>query len=83
MKKKTSVTLSSDVLAKIDHLAGSKISRSSFIEQVLRNYFRERTRRKANTRELERINAAADRLNSEVADVLEYQAAARSGWLSI
>jgi metal-responsive CopG/Arc/MetJ family transcriptional regulator len=74
MKEKTSITLSSDILAKVDHLAGSKLSRSAFIEHVLRSYFRERSRRKVQARDLERINAAADRLNSEAAEVLEYQA---------
>ena len=74
MKEKTSITLSSDVLAKIDRLAGSKLSRSAFIEWVLRNYLAERARRAAHARDLERINAAADQLNAEAADVLEYQA---------
>jgi metal-responsive CopG/Arc/MetJ family transcriptional regulator len=74
MKEKTSITLSSDVLAKVDHLAGSKFSRSAFIEQVLRDYFRERARRKIHARDLERINAAANRLNSEAEEVLAYQA---------
>jgi metal-responsive CopG/Arc/MetJ family transcriptional regulator len=74
MKEKTSITLSSDVLAKVDDLAGSKISRSALIEDILRGYFRERSRRKTHARDLERINAAADRLNSEAADVMEYQA---------
>jgi hypothetical protein len=73
MKQKTSITRSSDVLAK-DQLAGSKLSRSAFIESVLRTYFRERARRKTHARDLERINAAAGRLNSEAEDVLTYQA---------
>jgi metal-responsive CopG/Arc/MetJ family transcriptional regulator len=73
MKEKTSITLSPDVLAKVDHLAGSKLSRSAFIEGVLRTYFRERARRKIHTRDLERINAAAERLNSEAEDVFTYQ----------
>jgi metal-responsive CopG/Arc/MetJ family transcriptional regulator len=74
MKEKTSITLSADLLAKIDHLAGSKLSRSAFIERVLRNYLRERARRKAHARDLQRINAAADRLNAEAEDVLSFQA---------
>jgi metal-responsive CopG/Arc/MetJ family transcriptional regulator len=74
MKEKTSITLSSDILAKVDHLAGAKLSRSAFIEAVLRNYFRERSRRKTHARDLQRINAAADRLNLEAAEVLGYQA---------
>lgn len=73
MKEKTSITLSSDVLAKVDSLAGSRRSRSAFIESVLRLYFRERVRRKIHARDLQRINAAADRLNSEAEDVLTYQ----------
>jgi metal-responsive CopG/Arc/MetJ family transcriptional regulator len=73
MKEKTSITLSSDILEKVDHLAGSKLSRSAFIEHVLRNHFRERTRRAKHARDLERLNAAADRLNLEAAEVLEYQ----------
>jgi metal-responsive CopG/Arc/MetJ family transcriptional regulator len=74
MKEKTSITLSNDVLASIDRLAGSKHSRSAFIERVLRRYLRERARAAVEARDLARINAAAEQLNSEAADVLEYQA---------
>ena len=74
MKEKTSITLSSEVLAQVDRLADSKVSRSAFIENVLRLYFRERARKKIHARDLERLNAAADRLNSEADDVLSYQA---------
>lgn len=73
MKEKTSITLSGDVLAAIDRVAGSKQSRSAFIERVLREFLRERARAAVQARDLERINAAAARLNSEAADVLEYQ----------
>ena len=81
MKEMTSITPSPDILAKVDDLADSKLSRSALVEQVLRNYFRERTRRKMQARDLERINAAADRLNSEAAEVLEYQRA--GSWATI
>lgn len=74
MKEKTSITLSEDVLARIDRLAGSKHSRSSFIEAVLRQYLKRRENAAIAARDLERINAAADALNSEAADVLEFQA---------
>jgi metal-responsive CopG/Arc/MetJ family transcriptional regulator len=73
MKRKTSITLSSDVLAKIDRLAGSKLSRSAVIEHILRLHFRQKSRRKIHARDLRRINAAAARLNSEAEDVLTYQ----------
>jgi hypothetical protein len=56
--------LSTDKLAKVDDLVGPKLSRPALIAQVLRNYFRERARRKMQARDLERINAAADGLNN-------------------
>ena len=74
MKEKTSITLSQEVLAGIDRLAGSKHSRSAFIERVLRRFLRERARAEAQARDLERINRGAGRLNQEAIDVLEYQA---------
>lgn len=78
MKEKTSITLSGDVLTAIDRLAGSKQSRSAFIERVLREFLRQRARAAVQARDLERINAAAQRLNAEAAAVLEYQASAES-----
>jgi metal-responsive CopG/Arc/MetJ family transcriptional regulator len=74
MKEKTSITLSGDLLTAIDRLAGSKQSRSAFIERVLREYLRQRARAVVQARDLERINAAAEQLNTEAADVMEYQA---------
>ena len=73
MKEKTSITLSKDLLAQVDRLAGSKNSRSAFIERVLRRYIRDRRRAALHARDLARINRAAARLNLEAADVLEYQ----------
>jgi metal-responsive CopG/Arc/MetJ family transcriptional regulator len=74
MKEKTSVTLSKDVLKDVDRLAGSKYSRSAFIERVLRRYLRERAKAALEARDLERLNSGADRLNREAAEVMEYQA---------
>ena len=74
MKEKTSVTLSADVLAGIDRLSGSKHSRSAVIERVLRRYLAARARAKADARDLEILNRAADELNAEAEDVLDYQA---------
>jgi metal-responsive CopG/Arc/MetJ family transcriptional regulator len=74
MKEKTSITLSGDLLTAIDRLAGSKQSRSAFIERVLREFLRERARAAVQARDLDRINAAAQRLNAEAADVMGYQA---------
>jgi metal-responsive CopG/Arc/MetJ family transcriptional regulator len=74
MKEKTSITLSKDVLEGVDRLAGSKHSRSAFIERVLRRYLRDRAKAAVEARDLKRINNAVDRLNHEAAEVLEYQA---------
>lgn len=74
MKEKTSVTLSKQVLAGIDRIAGSKQSRSAVIESVLTDYLRKQARAKIEARDLELINKAADELEAEVGDVLRYQA---------
>ena len=74
MKEKTSVTLSPEVLAGIDRLAGTKHSRSAVIERVLRRYLREKAQAAAQARDLALLNDAADSLNEEAADVLDYQA---------
>jgi len=74
MKEKTSVTLSRDVLAKLDRLAGRKYSRSALIERVLREYLTQRERAAMNARDLEILNREADRLNAEMEDVLSFQA---------
>jgi len=74
MKEKTSVTLSPDVLNGIDRLAGSKRSRSAFIEKVLRQYLRERRKAERGARDLAILNKLADEMNAEAEDVLRYQA---------
>ena len=74
MKEKTSITLSSDLLASIDRLSGGKSSRSSLIESILREHFRSREKQARHVRDLARINRAAQRLNAEAEDVLGYQA---------
>lgn len=74
MKEKTSITLSKEVLAGIDRIAGSKQSRSAFIEAVLAQYLRRQARARIEARDFELINKAAAELNAEVEDVLRYQA---------
>lgn len=74
MKEKTSITLSKEVLTGIDRIAGSKQSRSAFIEAVLAQYLRDRTRAQVEARDLELINKAVDELNPEIEEVLRFQA---------
>jgi metal-responsive CopG/Arc/MetJ family transcriptional regulator len=74
MKLKTSITLSSDVMAELDREAGSRASRSAFIEGVLREYFNQKIRQAIHKRDLELINANIDYLTREAEDVDQYQA---------
>ncbi len=74
MKIKTSITLSDDVLAAVDRLAGSAQSRSAVIERAVRAYVRRQARAAERAQELARLNRAAERLNVEAADALAYQA---------
>jgi metal-responsive CopG/Arc/MetJ family transcriptional regulator len=74
MKEKTSITLSRDVLKGIDQLAGSKYSRSAVIEEAVRSYLKERERAFIHAHDLEILNRAADRLNAEAEETLQYQA---------
>jgi metal-responsive CopG/Arc/MetJ family transcriptional regulator len=74
MKEKTSVTLSSEVLVGIDRLSGTKRSRSAFIEDVLRQYLRERVKAERRARDLAILNQYAAELNRDAEDGLEDQA---------
>lgn len=74
MKSKTSITLSSSLLAEVDRKAGGAGSRSAFIEEVLLAYFRARSREAMEARDRRLLDASADRLNREALDVLDYQA---------
>ena len=73
MKQKTSITLSSDILGEVDRVAGSKASRSAFIEEVLREYFKAKVRETIHNRDLALINSHADYLTREAEDLDEYQ----------
>lgn len=74
MKQKVSVTLSSDVLKEIDRNVGKNGSRSEFLDNMAREYFKAKVREALNARDVELINRHADYLNREMEDVLRYQA---------
>jgi metal-responsive CopG/Arc/MetJ family transcriptional regulator len=74
MKTRISITLSADLLSRIDRLIGPASSRSAFFEKVLRDHLRETERQAIQRRDMELINANADYLNREAEDVLRYQA---------
>jgi metal-responsive CopG/Arc/MetJ family transcriptional regulator len=74
MKSKTSLTLSEDLVASIDKLAGRKVSRSAYIEQILREFVNRRAQARKDAREVAAINRHAAQLNAEMSDALTYQA---------
>jgi metal-responsive CopG/Arc/MetJ family transcriptional regulator len=74
MKEKTSITLSREVLAGIDRIAGSKQSRSALVETVLQQYLRQRERDARDARDIELINLHVAKLNRDAEDGLEDQA---------
>ena len=63
MKTKTTLTLSMDLVASIDKLAGSKVSRSAFIEQILRDFV-DRSQARRDAREVAAIDPHAAQLNA-------------------
>ncbi|HWZ29804.1 MAG TPA: hypothetical protein VNX18_00630 [Bryobacteraceae bacterium] len=71
MRVKTSVTLPKDLLVRIDRV---ERNRSAFVEKASRVYLANLEREQRNARDLQILNANADRLNAEAADVLDYQA---------
>jgi len=74
MKQKTSITLSSDLLKEIDRTAGKNGSRSEFIENVMRDYFKAKIREAINARDLQLINAHIDSLTRQARELDEFQA---------
>ena len=74
MKQKTSITLSPETIRAIDEVAGETSNRSRVIEMAVLEFLERRKRRLREARDLEILDAAADELNREVEDVLDYQA---------
>jgi metal-responsive CopG/Arc/MetJ family transcriptional regulator len=72
MKVRTSVTISSELLLKLNELAGKR--RSEIIEMALNDYFRKNTTKKSRQSDVETINKNADLINKQVAETLEFQA---------
>ena len=73
MKVKTSITLSKDIVEKIDSLSKSYGNRSALIEKAVRDFIAAQEKLDRDQTDLKLINRQADTLNSEAADVLSYQ----------
>jgi len=73
MKIKTSITLSEEVLLKIDQISGESRNRSAFIENAIQDYLKKRAKKISADRDLEILNRNSKRLNREAEDVLSFQ----------
>jgi metal-responsive CopG/Arc/MetJ family transcriptional regulator len=74
MRVKTSVTIDERVLKAIDRATTPTRSRSRVIEEAARDFLTRRARAAREARDREILDAVSEELNSEMADVLEYQA---------
>jgi len=74
MKVKTSLTLSEDLLAVLDRMAGPGSSRSAFIEKILRDFLAHREKAQRLALDVAAINQHAEKLNAEMSDALSFQA---------
>jgi metal-responsive CopG/Arc/MetJ family transcriptional regulator len=73
MKKRISITLSTDLLSEIDRLIGPNGSRSAFIEKVLSDHVRELSQRETVTRDKAAINTTAIWRDNETEDAPGFQ----------
>ena len=73
MKKKTSITLSDDVLKALRRASRKGESRSETIERLLREGLAAAEQQAVDRHDLTLINQHADELNAEADDVLGYQ----------
>jgi metal-responsive CopG/Arc/MetJ family transcriptional regulator len=73
MKVKTSITLSEELLHKIDALMSQYGTRSALIEQAVRDFLAAAAKRTREAQDLEILNQRAEALNAEATDVLSYQ----------
>ena len=72
MKLKTSITLEEGVVAAVERAARDGESRSQVIERLLRQSLAEQERAAIDRRDRAILDAHADELNEEAADVLGY-----------
>ncbi len=74
MKQKTSITLSAETIRTVDEAAGETSNRSRVIEQAVLEFLERRRRQLREACDLGILDAAADEMNREIEDVLDYQA---------
>lgn len=73
MKVKTSITLSEDLIKKIDELSRQYGNRSALIEKAIRDFLTTEAKRRRDIQDMEILNRRSDEFNKEAEDVLSYQ----------
>jgi metal-responsive CopG/Arc/MetJ family transcriptional regulator len=73
MKVKTSLTLSEDLIKRIDEEFVGHKNRSEFIEKAVRDYIERQIQKEREIKDLAILNKKAAKLNREAEDVLSYQ----------
>jgi len=73
MKTKTSITLSEELLYRLDRMIGPGGNRSAVMEDALQHYLTERERRQRDVRDREILDRDARKLAREAQDILGYQ----------
>lgn len=73
MKVKTSISLSEELLQKLDKLAGDYGNRSAIIEKAIGDFLAAQEKKKRETHDMDILNNRADKLNKEAQEVLAYQ----------
>ena len=74
MKVKTSVTISKEILTKIDLFQGKEGNRSLFLEEAAQHYLKYMQKSKKDAVDRSKIDKNAARLNKEAKEVLSFQA---------
>ena len=72
MKVKTSITLSEELLVKIDRNLGNFKNRSNFIENATMNYLSQLSRNEKDRRDRDILDRKAAALNKEAEAVLDF-----------
>jgi metal-responsive CopG/Arc/MetJ family transcriptional regulator len=73
MKLKTSITLSQEVLAAVDRIAGKNGNRSAVIENAVIDYVARRAIAARDKRDRDLLDRHAEALNRETAELMEFQ----------
>ena len=73
MQRRISITLSSDVLSRLDRVVGRNGNRSKLVEAALVGYLNGRRREIRDRTDQKILDRDTDSLNAEAEDVLSYQ----------